>query len=102
MVMQAGLPSGHSAMKILDISNTIYNAANEDKSAKGKGKEPTCRFFPFEFEFPPTIQDSEDPLPPTFRGVHPAMEGWVRYTLKVQVIKTGFWPRDTYVFVTHL
>jgi hypothetical protein len=100
MVMQGGLASGHSAIKLLDISKTIYTAP-EDERLKGKGKEPTCRFLPFEFEFPSTIPGSEDPLPPTFRGVHPAMEGWVRYTLKIQMIKTGFWPRETCVSLSN-
>lgn len=90
MVMQAGLASGHSAMKVLDMSHSVYDA-------KGKGKETVPTSFPFEFEFPSTITitNGSEPLPPTFRGVHPAMEGWIRYTVKVHVIKSGLWPRDT-------
>lgn len=94
MIMQAGLASGHSAMKVLDLSHSVYEA-------KGKGKAPVPSSFPFEFEFPSTITDSTEPLPPTFRGVHPSMEGWIRYTVRVQVIKSGLWPRDTISTTVH-
>lgn len=91
MIMQGGLASGHSAMKLLEISHSVYDA-------KGKGKEPVAASFPFEFEFPSTIHGGSDPLPPTFRGAHPSMEGWIRYTVRVHVVKTGLWPRETYVY----
>jgi len=90
MVMQAGLASGHSAMKLLDMTHIVYET-------KGKGKEPASPVFPFEFQFPSTINHCEEPLPPTFRAVHPAMEGWIRYIVKVYVIKSGLWPRETCV-----
>jgi hypothetical protein len=90
MVMQTGLASGHTALKLLDQSHMVYEA-------KGKGKDPGASAFPFEFEFPSTINNSNEPLPPTFRAVHPAMEGWIRYTVRVHVIKYGLWPRETCV-----
>jgi hypothetical protein len=92
MVMQTGLASGHTALKVLDQSHMVYQA-----QGKGKGKDPGPSAFPFEFEFPSTINNSNEPLPPTFRAVHPAMEGWIRYTVRVHVIKYGLWPRETCV-----
>lgn len=57
--------------------------------------------FPFELTFPEFASNGVDLLPPTFRGVHPAVEGWIKYTVKVQVVKSGFWPRETLSAVVH-
>jgi hypothetical protein len=91
MVMQAGLAAGHSAMKLLEVSKVIYAASPH----ADKNKEPSSKSFPFEFEFPTTIDGTNDPLPPTFRGVHPSMEGWIKYTIRITVTKKGIWPRET-------
>ncbi|KAG8814047.1 hypothetical protein FRC17_001307 [Serendipita sp. 399] len=99
-IMQAGLASGHSAQKILDLSKVLYTPPATDASkTKGKLKEPPMSSFPFEFELPATADNSTDPLPPTFRGVHPAMEGSIKYIIKITVIKSGLWPRETCVLL---
>ncbi|KAG8775217.1 hypothetical protein FRC15_000704 [Serendipita sp. 397] len=118
--MQAGLASGHTALKILDMSKVVYTAATSDASKgkgerqshfviptktkcypQGKSKEAPVSSFPFEFELPSTADNSTDLLPPTFRGVHPVMEGIIKYIIKVTVVKFGLWPRETFSTVIH-
>ncbi|KAG8804658.1 hypothetical protein FRC18_007031 [Serendipita sp. 400] len=109
MVIHGGVPSGHTDRKILDVPKAIYTAAFD----KAKIKASSAPWiFPFEFQFPSTIQQGGSPdgdeelLPPTFRAAHPSMEGSVKYTIKVQVIKTGLWLRERLVsspgFLCHL
>ncbi|PVF99693.1 hypothetical protein CPB86DRAFT_783313 [Serendipita vermifera] len=97
MVMQAGLAAGHSAIKLLDVSKVIYAASphNKDKDTNAS------KSFPFELEFPTLIDGTNDPLPPTFRGVHPSMEGYIKYTIRVTVTKKGIWPREVISTTIH-
>ncbi|KAG8749155.1 hypothetical protein FRC14_001638 [Serendipita sp. 396] len=111
MVIHGGVPSGHTDRKILDVPKAIYTAAFD----KAKTKASSAPWiFPFEFQFPSTIQQiqiqqgggssqdgDEELLPPTFRAAHPSMEGSVKYTIKVQVIKTGLWLRESLSTVIH-
>ena len=99
-IMQGGLPSGHSAAKVIDLSKVIYTAQSPSDGDKVKNRGGAA--FPFELTFPELASNGVDPLPPTFRGVHPAVEGWIKYTVKVQVVKSGFWPRETCVLVCSL
>ncbi|KAG8809575.1 hypothetical protein FRC17_003378 [Serendipita sp. 399] len=105
MVIQGGVPSNHQERKLLHLPKALYTAAIDKPKDKGKAKEMSAgsRAFPFEFQIPTTIQDSEgeEPLPPTFRNAHPSMEGSVKYTIRVQVIKSGIWLRETLSTVIH-
>lgn len=101
--MQGGLPCGHTERKLLYVPLKLYT---KESSAKAKARATPSSEFPFELAFP-THADSTDPtaapiaLPPTFRNSHPSMEGWIKYTVKIQVIKSGLWPRDVLATVVH-
>ena len=99
--MQNGFPSGHSEHKLLHLPLTLYSTSSD----KGKEKASSPRAFPFEYTFPTCSNvdkaESLQRLPPTFHSSHPGMEGWVKYTVRVHVTKSAFWPRETLVMVVN-
>ena len=87
-ITQYGTPMGRSLMPILNLRQVLYT------KAKHQPRPVAPQSYPFEFVFPALVQDSDEPLPPTFRTVHPLMESNVRYNLLVQVVKASIWPNE--------
>lgn len=87
-ITQHGMPIGRSFMPILNLRQVLYT------KVKHQPRPITPQSYPFEFVFPASVQNGDEPLPPTFRAVHPLMESNVRYQILVQVVKSGLWSNE--------
>ena len=87
-ITQNGMPLGRSFKPILNLRQVLYT------KAKDQPRPAAPQSYPFEFVLPTSVQNSNEPLPPTFRAVQPLMESNVRYQVLVQVVKASLLPNE--------